>query len=86
MANKKEKCILCELKDRLEQLVRVSFASYSDVKVQKNNNYDRFAVFLEKKEKFNLENIIKKTEDKLEEIESVVNRKTCFFHIYTVHL
>lgn len=73
---KQKKCWkLCELKDRLEQLVRVSSASYSDVKIQNNNKYDHFAVFLEKKEKFNLEKKIKKAEDKLEEIKALLTEK-----------
>lgn len=59
---------LCERRDKLEQIVRIHSAQFSDTKILNNNIRDKFAFYLENKFILNFDKKISKIEIKLKKM------------------
>lgn len=59
---------LCERRDKLEQIVRIHSAQFSDTKILNTTIRDKFAFYLEKKFILNFDKKISKIEIKLKKL------------------
>ena len=66
---------LCERKDKLEQIVRIRSAQFSDIKIFNSTIRDKFAFYLENKFILNFDKKISKIEIKLKKIERIFRKK-----------
>lgn len=66
---------LCERRDKLEQIVRIHSAHFSDTKIFNTTVRDKFALYLENKFILNFDKKISKIEIKLKKLKEIFAKK-----------
>lgn len=65
---------LCERRDKLEQIVRIHSAQFSDTKIFNTTIRDKFAFYLENKFFLKLDKKIAKSENKLKKLKGILQK------------